>query len=331
MGEGKIGSLDAFPKGYPTMKRPSYLLALSVVLALFGCHNQKQTDQGKEELIAPKSGELVFGDKKLTYFIEGEGDSCVICADGIIQANCLSERLKKNFQFIFTEPRHAVYYEEPKDYSDISVDTVVDDIEILRNKLGYAKIYVLGHSICGLIAIEYGRKYPQYTSGVIMIETPPHFHSDYMDTVARNWDMNASEERKKVYESNNETLKKMNLDALPEMERKFLQYKARVPMDWYDASYNISSVFRGFRENTNGWSHFYGLMANYDITSSEISVPIFLTLASYDFMVPQSLWDDYIGKFPTLTVKRFEKSGHFPHVEEQKLFDEQLLSWKKGK
>jgi proline iminopeptidase len=48
------------------------------------------------------------------------------------------------------------------------MDSIVDDIEILRKKLGYDKIYVHGHSIIGLIALEYGRKYPQNTCGVIM-------------------------------------------------------------------------------------------------------------------------------------------------------------------
>jgi proline iminopeptidase len=312
------------------MKVFSCLLALLVALTFFGCNNQKQTDQNKKEPIASKSGELVFGDKKVTYFIEGEGIPCLICADGTIQANCLSEKLKKNFQFIFTEPRHAVYYGEPKDYSDISMDTVIDDIEILRKKLEYPKIYVLGHSVCGLIAMEYGRKYPQNTSGVIVIDTPPHFHNDYMDIVSRNWETNASEERKKVYEGNNERLKKMDLDSLPEIERTFLQSKALIPMTWYDPLYDISSAFRGFRENTNGWNHFYTVLRDLDITRSEINVPIFLSLASYDFMVPQSLWDDYIDKFPTLTVKRFKKSGHYPHVEEQKLFDDQLLGWIKA-
>ena len=313
------------------MKVLSSLIALSVAFAFFGCHNQKQTDQNKKESIALRSGELVFGDKKVTYSIEGEGKPCFVCADGIIQANCLSENLKTQLQFVFLEQRHSTYYGEPKDYSDISMDTIVDDLEILRKKIGYAKIFVLGHSINGLIAIEYARKYPQNTTGVIMINTPPHFHGDYMDIVFRNWNTNASEKRRMVYESNNERLKKMNLESLPEIERTFMQYKANVPMYWHDPLYDISSAFRGFRENTSGWNHFYALMRDYDITRSEINVPIFLSLASYDFMVPQSLWDDYIDKFPTLAVKRFKKSGHFPHVEEQVLFDDQLLSWIKGK
>jgi len=313
------------------MKVVSYLIALSVAFTFFGCDDQYQTNQNKKELIASKSGELVFGDKKVTYFIEGKGKPCFVCADGIIQANCLSENLKKQLQFIFLEQRHSTYYGEQKDYSDISMDTIVDDIEILRKKFECDKIYVLGHSINGLIAIEYSRKYPQNTSGVIMINTPPHFHNDYMDIVSRNWTTNASEERKMVYESNKESVKKMNLDSLPEIEKTFMQYKANVPMYWYDPLYDISSVFRGFRENTSGWNHFFALMRDYDIARSEINVPLFLSLGSCDFMVPQSLWDDYIDKFPTLFVKRFMKSGHFPHVEERELFDDQLLSWIKNK
>jgi pimeloyl-ACP methyl ester carboxylesterase len=69
---------------------------------------------------------------------------------------------------------------------------------------------------------------------------------------------------------------------------------------------------------------------DYGITRSDLKVPVFLSLGSYDFMVPQHMWDDYINKFTSLTVNRFEKSGHFPHVEEQQLFDYQLLDWIKG-
>ena len=63
--------------------------------------------------------------------------------------------------------------------------------------MGYEKIFVLGHSIIGLIALEYPRKYPDRTMGVIMINTPPHFNPGYMDIIWANWEEEASEERKK--------------------------------------------------------------------------------------------------------------------------------------
>jgi len=311
------------------MKALYYLIALLIVFTFFGCKNQNQTN--KDKRVISKSGELVFGDKKVTYYIEGQGIPCIVCADGNIQEYCLSENLKKNFQIIFTDPRHGTYYDEPKDYSNISMDTIIGDIEILRKKLKYDKIYVLGHSICGLIALEYARKYPQNTYGVIMINTPPHFHKDYMDIVSNNWEAKASQGRKMVYKMNNDQLKKVNLDSLNGAERSILEEKASVPMKWRDSIYNITPIIQNYRANTEGWNHFFSMMQDYDIARSEIKVPIFLSLSSYDFIVPQSIWDDYIDKFPTLTVKRFQKSGHYPHVEEQELFDKQLLTWTKGK
>jgi hypothetical protein len=210
------------------MKTLSYLIVLSIAITFFGCKNQKQTNQNKKEQTLSKSGEIVFGDKKVTYFIEGEGVPCMVCADGNIQAN-------------------------------------------------------------------------------------------------------ASKERKMIFETNKERLSKINIDSLPEIERAIMQYKVNVPMYWRDSVHDITSAFRNYRENTAGWSHFFTIMQDYDITRSEIKVPIFLSLGSYDFMVPQSLWDDYINKFNSLTVKRFAKSGHFPHVEEQELFDNKLLDWTKNK
>jgi proline iminopeptidase len=310
------------------MKSFSYLIVLSLAVNLLGCKNQNQVKQNERLTTVSESEELVFGDKKLTYFIEGQCIPCIVCADGNIQAYCLSDNLKENFQFVFTEPRHGTYYDEPKDYSGISMDTIVDDIEILRKKLKYDKIYVLGHSICGLIALEYARKYPQNTYGAIMINTPPHFHKDYMDIVSTNWEAKASEGRKAIYEMNNDQLKKMNLDSLNEVERSILEEKASVPMKWRDSLYNISPIIINYRLNAEGWNHFFSMMQDYDIARSEVKVPIFLSLGSYDFIVPQSLWGNYIDKFSSMTVYHFKRSGHFPQVEEQELFDKQLLDWK---
>jgi proline iminopeptidase len=307
------------------------MIILSIAITILGCRNQNQVKQNEKLKTVTGSGEIVFGDKKVTYFIEGQGLPCIVCADGNIQAYCLSETLKRNFQIVFTEPRHGTYYDEPKDYSSISMDTVIDDIEILRKKLKFDKIYVLGHSICGLIALEYARKFPQNTYGAIMINTPPHFHKDYMDIVSTNWEANASKGRKVIYEKNNEQLKKMNLDSLNGTERSVLEEKASVPMKWRDSLYNITPIIQSYRVNTEGWNHFFSMMQDYDLTRSEVKVPIFLSLGSYDFIVPQSIWDDYTDKFSSMTVYHFNKSGHFPQVEEQELFDKRLIDWTKSR
>jgi pimeloyl-ACP methyl ester carboxylesterase len=100
-------------------------------------------------------------------------------------------------------------------------------------------------------------------------------------------------------------------------------------MYFRDSVYDVTSTFRNIQRITKGWDHFFTTMLDYDIARSEIKVPVFLSLGAYDFMTPQFLWDDYINKLPSMTVNRFKKSGHFPQVEEQELFDYQLLDWLK--
>ncbi|MFC2126149.1 alpha/beta fold hydrolase [Bacteroidota bacterium] len=260
----------------------------------------------------------------MTYSIEGKGQPCFVCADGDLQKGCISDNLKEHFQFVFIEQRHSTIYEETKDYSNITMDTIVDDMEMLRTKLGFDKVYVLGHSIIGLIALEYARKYPENTKGVIMINTPPHFNMDYMKNINKYWDENASEKRKKILAKNLKNLELINKDSISKEEWNYLSYKAYAPKNYYDSLYNDTPYFR---VNEEGWNHFFSIMSEYDIAKSLIETPIFLSLAKFDFMMPESFWDDYKDKFETLTINRFEKSGHYPHVEEQELFDKLLLSW----
>lgn len=308
------------------MKTLSNLILLAFALALLGCNYQKQNNQKEKEQTKSKSGEFVFGDMKLTYFIEGEGYPCFVCADGELQKGCISDNLKEYFQFVYIEQRHSTYYEDFKDYSQITMDTIVDDIEMLRTKLGFDKVYVLGHSIVGLIAMEYARKYPENTKGVIMINTPPHFNMNYWKINNKYWNENASEERKKILSNNLKNFEMLNKDSISKVELAYLSFKAYVPKYYYDSLYNDTPYFR---TNEEGWNHFLSIMSEYDIERTRIETPVFLSLSKFDFMVPEIMWRDYINKLPTLTIYNFEKSGHFPHVEEQELFDKQLLKWLK--
>ena len=314
------------------MKLLTYSLALFCCIFFSNCkktQQETQTVQINAEVgeKTPQSGELIFGDKKLTYFIEGEGVPCFVCADAELQSNCISENLKSHFQFVFIEPRLFNYYEESKDFSHISMDTIVDDLEVLRIQLGFNKIYILGHSIIGLMALEYARKYPENTDGVIMINTPPHFHNDYMDIVNANWEEKASNERKEIFEAKQQKFNSINKDSISKKVLNYLYYEARVPQDWYDPMYDVSELYPRFEYSEDGFNHFLSLMGEYDITKGQLKTPIFLSLGKYDYIMPEVIWDDFKREFDKLSILRFEKSGHYPHVEEQELFDEMLLGW----
>jgi proline iminopeptidase len=69
-------------------------------------------------------------------------------------------------------------------------------------------------------------------------------------------------------------------------------------------------------------------MVDYDIAKGQsVDTPVFLAIGRDDYQVPYSLWDNERTKLPRLSYNLFEKSGHYPMLEEQELFDKKLLEW----
>ena len=56
-------------------------------------------------------------------------------------------------------------------------------------------------------------------------------------------------------------------------------------------------------------------------------VPKFLALGRYDYNIPYREWDSARKTTPNLTSHIFERSGHFPMIEESTLFDDRLIEW----
>lgn len=75
------------------------------------------------------------------------------------------------------------------------------------------------------------------------------------------------------------------------------------------------------------------MFADYDITRSlkAIKCPIFLALGRHDYFNPPYLWEKYRTCAADLTIRIFEKSSHTPQLEEPNNFDNELITWLKGK
>jgi proline iminopeptidase len=56
----------------------------------------------------------------------------------------------------------------------------VQDVERLRNFLGLESLAVLGHSFGGLLAMEYAIRHPEHVSHLILMNSAPASHNDYM-------------------------------------------------------------------------------------------------------------------------------------------------------
>jgi proline iminopeptidase len=294
---------------------------------LVGCA-KKGTETTKEDAQNQEtSGVVSVEGAELHYIIEGKGIPCIGLGHSESQRRILSQELRNHFRWVFMDLRHDAQSNSSLEISKITLDTYLDDIDKVRRTLGLDKIAVFGHSIHSLIALEYARKYPKNTTHVVMSGFTPYSLAGVADEF---WESDASSERKMILKQNMEKIAEDELSRMPSKERVVKTYMAMAPKLFYDPAYDLSWIYEVVESNQDIARHlFQVIFKDYDIAKrpGRVETPVFLAIGRYDYLCPYFIWDDRKDVLPNLSYNLFEKSGHFPMVEEQELFDKKLIEW----
>jgi hypothetical protein len=78
------------------------------------------------------SGFVEADDVKIPFWIEGKGIPCIVNCDPSYQRRVLSQQLRQYFKFVFMEQRVLHVHEKPISYENITMDTLVEDMETAR-------------------------------------------------------------------------------------------------------------------------------------------------------------------------------------------------------
>lgn len=258
----------------------------------------------------------------LHYESTGEGlPTLVPClASSVPYERSFGEELKKDLRYVFVEARGTARSEGEM---DVSVDRIADDLEDLRQQLGLERVAVLGQSRNGLAAARYAQKYPDAVEHLVVIGTPVNM-KDIMSE--EYWEAHADEERRRVAAENQRRLEEEELDLdTPEgLVRWFSLESHRL---WFDPRYDMAHMWdpslllpeAAQRSDADGW-------AGVDLREmlADTRVPAFAAFGKYDFHVPPTnLLDDIDG----VTVEVFDRSGHFPYIEEEQEFARRYRQW----
>jgi proline iminopeptidase len=303
------------------------ILSLLIVSLLVGCA-KKGTETTKENAQNQEtSGVVSVEGAELHYIIEGKGIPCIGLGHSESQRRILSQELRNHFRWVFMDLRHDAQSNSSLEISKITLDTYLDDIDKVRRTLGLDKTAVFGHSIHSLIALEYARKYPKNTTHVVMSGFTPYSLAGVADEF---WESDASSERKMILKQNMEKIAEDELSRLPSKERVVKTYMAMAPKLFYEPTYDLSWIYEVVESNRDIARHlFQVIFKDYDIAKrpGRVETPVFLAIGRYDYLCPYFIWDDRKDVLPNLSYNLFEKSGHFPMVEEQELFDKKLIEW----
>lgn len=279
----------------------------------------------------PTTGVIELDGARLPYRVEGRGIPTIVLASSVYYPRTFSQNLREHLQLAFVDLRHWVPSDPDFDIDGITLDTYSEDIDRIRQVLGHERVLVIGHSIHGLIALEYARRYPQHVIGAIVIGSPPVAGEELDAAYEAYWESDASLQRKRVLGRNMAALEP-ELEHLPPGEGYVRTYVARAPAIWYDPEYDCTPLWEGVVFNMPVFQRLGSLFDGYDLAleAPPIRVPVLVVLGSHDYGVPPNLWEKRRGVIADADYRLFEQSGHTPQLEEPERFDRTVLDWLQG-
>ncbi len=264
----------------------------------------------------------------------GRGIPCLVpslAGTPIYERTFSSPALLAHLQLVFAELR--ANRTPVGDLDALTLESLIADMDGLRRALGFERIAVLGHSGHSILAFAYAARYPQHVLGVISVGGLPEFSTEVGAHRERYWNLLASAERKRLHAEKQAALTDAVLGRLTPSERIIVPYIANGPRTCFDPTYDCTPLWRG-HDNLSAelYTRFWGQGGQFSTFSAEesfprIGCPVCIAQGVFDFGCPPLVWSGVRNKLSDVTYQAFERSGHYPQMEEREKFDTALLAW----
>jgi len=273
------------------------------------------------------------GDIDIFYTIAGSGPTCLVpsLAGTPIYERTFTPALQDVMQLVFVELRGN--RTATGEIDALTFDALVDDLDGVRRALGVDRVAVLGHSAHSILALAYAARYPELTSHVLAIAGTPGMTAGVMSRAATYWDLVASPERKRILAENRARLTEEVLAPLTPSERVTVPYAANGPVYFPDPTYECTPLWEGHEQISDRLlARFLGPQGQFAAFDPEANLPkvvapVFIGQGVFDFVAPPHIWAGELEKLPNATYRAFERSGHYPQLDERERFREAVAGW----
>ena len=204
-----------------------------------------------------------------------------------------------------------------------TVELFVEELHTLRQALGLEKAHILGHSWGGMLAMEYALTQPAGLAGLVLADTLASAEEWARETRRLIQELPAEiQEKIRVHEAAGTTDSAEYKEAMIVFSRRHVGGHIDPQPEW------VKEAFKKIGTNEVyltmwGPSEFYvtGTLKDWDITArlGEIRVPALVMCGRDDEATPHMAETIRRG-IPGAELVIFEKSAHFPHIEEAEEF-----------
>ncbi len=229
-------------------------------------------------------------------------------------SNSVFETLGKNRPIIFYDQRGTGDSSKLTISQTATVADELEDLDELRQHLGYEKVDVFGHSWGGFLAMAYAAAFPAAVSHLIVCDTlPPDYANDYSDFEA-NYPEEFNEMRsKRMQAMTNHDSKMMRESVVAYM--KMLFHSAQKRGAFIAAS-------QDFTYNSDVNLKVNGSAGAMDLTKKiqQLKTPTLIIHGKYDVNITPNVAENIHRNIRNSQLVFFEESGHLPFYEEPEKF-----------
>lgn len=271
----------------------------------------------------PDTGEFTvkINGLELWYKVSGSGPVCILPTPGWGPSSDLYFRtlcrLERFFTIVYIDTRGSGRSERPTNATDYKYDQFSADLDVLRVHLRQERVWIIGHSMGGWLAMHYAIAYPDHCCGLVLLDSVVAQDAEWRKDVAarqmerrnESWyeeatratsDPRAKEDEKAFCAALHSTLRFAFHDAA--------NFKTLEAMD---KSFSLPA-FKGMAASNKGGAHLLPL--------AKIKVPTLIVAgASDDRASPLQAERIHLGISGSKLIM-IEKAGHFPWLEQPDRF-----------
>ncbi|MBO3698191.1 alpha/beta fold hydrolase [Roseivirga sp. E12] len=264
-------------------------------------------------------GTLKINGSDVFYKTMGDGEPLLVVHGGpVLDHSYLLphfKELSKDYKLIFYDQRAAGKSSLNVDATTMTLDGFAEDIEILRETLGLAKINLLAHSWGGLIAMKYALQYDQNLDHLIL--------SNSMAPSAVDWQAESQVVAQKTTKEDQDKLNNLTSSGLLRTEDPSEAIQEMMMISYKVHMYDIANIEKlqlyipkDFILRSQKYGSLNADMVGYDLYDQLVGVKT-PTLIMYGETEPAvDLHANRMAEsFADSELYIVQKSGHFPFVE----------------
>ncbi len=244
------------------------------------------------------------------------------------------DRLADSFRLIYYNQRGRGKSARGVQPGDVTMKSEVEDLESVRKFFGLESVSLLGHSWGAVLALEYAIRHPNHVSHLIILNTAPVSHQDYLLLRKSRREKTPADIDELKARASEAKYQEGDPDTVANYYRVHFRSTIRQPKQLEQVVQSLRASFtkegiqkaRAIEKRLCNETWFVN---EYDLIPKlkELNIPTLVIHGDYDF-VPMECAEHIAQAMPRARFVLLKDTGHFSYIESPEEVRKEILNFR---